>query len=193
MLKIESGKPWIMWPDIMANNFIDNPANKVFDSEGDFKFIIIFELEEPVKEKGTLFAKLPSYFGFDLEDYGFMLIVTEKDTDPEYITINFEWELNKKYELIVKKISGVLSVTLNEVTYITKFLKKGIAGDPNSHIIFGSGNFPKNGFNLNYREFTVHEMEIFKDGDLICQHDFKEFVFGKYVDVTGNCNFIHKI
>jgi hypothetical protein len=36
-------------------------------------------------------------------------------------------------------------------------------------------------------------MEIFKDGDLICQHDFKEFVFGKYVDVTGNCNFIHKI
>jgi hypothetical protein len=50
MLKIESGKPWIMWPDIMANNFIDNPANKVFDSEGDFKFRIIFELEEPVKE-----------------------------------------------------------------------------------------------------------------------------------------------
>ena len=44
MLRIEKGNPWAMWPDNLVDNFIDNPANKIFDYEGNFMFHLVFEL-----------------------------------------------------------------------------------------------------------------------------------------------------
>jgi len=182
-----------MWPNLLADNFIENPANHIFDHAGDFKFRLVFELVESIEEKSTLFAKLPSYLGFDLEKYGFLVIITESGKDPEYIPCNYEWEINKKYELIFKKIDNVLSVVIDDVTQIVKFVKSELASDKNSHIIFGAGNFPKNGFNLNYARFNFHDLEIFRDGELISKHTFEEFIYNKSYDTTGNCNFIHKI
>lgn len=193
MLEIKKGEPWIMWPNLLADNFIEDPANKIFDHSGDFKFRIVFELPEKVEEKSTLFAKLPSYFGVDLEPYGFLLIVTEDSMKPEYIPCNFEWETQKKYEMILKKIDNVLSVSIDDITQVVKFVKSSLASDDNSHIIFGAGNFPKNGFNLNYSNLFLYEMEIFRDGSIISKHLFEDFVYNKSYDLTGNCNFIHKI
>lgn len=191
MLKIEKGNPWIMWPNLLSDRFIENPANKIFDHEGNFKFRMVFELFDDITEKSTLFAKLPSYLGIDLEHFGILLIITEKET--EYITYNFQWEIGKKYELVIKKIDGVFSVVIDEVPIIVKFIKSGLASDENSHIIFGAGNFPKNGFNLNYSNYIMHELEIFRDGEIIAKHLFEEFIYNKSYDLTGNCNFIHKI
>lgn len=193
MLEIKKGEPWIMWPNLLADNFIENPANHIFDHTGNFKFRLVFELIESIEEKSTLFAKLPSYLGFDLEKYGFLVIITEAGKDPEYIPCNYEWEINKSYELIFKKIDNVLSVVIDDVTQIVKFVKNELASDKNSHIIFGAGNFPKNGFNLNYARFNLHCLEIFRDGELISNHSFEEFIYNKSYDTTGNCNFIHKI
>ena len=85
MLRIEEGEPWVMWPDNLVANFIDYPANKIFDYNGEFEFKLVFELVAPVKRKSTLFSKLPSYFGIDIEEYGLLLIVTEdtKNTEPQ--------------------------------------------------------------------------------------------------------------
>ena len=45
MLKINKGGPWIMWPNSLVENFIEFPANKIFDFDGDYSFLLEFELD----------------------------------------------------------------------------------------------------------------------------------------------------
>lgn len=193
MLKIKEGEPWIMWPNILGQKFIKDPANHIFDHEGDFSFRLVFELDEAVTKKSTLFAKLPSYFGIDLEDYGILLIVTDNSGKTEYLTCNFEWEANKKYDLLITKEEGAVTVYIDGNALTLYFIEDKLAADPNSHIIFGAGNFPKNGFNLNYLGVTLHELEIIRDTETISKHVFEEFIHGKSYDLTDNCNFLHQI
>jgi hypothetical protein len=84
MLKINKGEPWVMWPDKMVANFIEYPANKIFEYDGNYKFILTFELNEDIVSKSTLFCKLPSYLGIDLELNGITFIVTETNMDTMY-------------------------------------------------------------------------------------------------------------
>ena len=65
--------------------------------------------------------------------------------------------------------------------------------DHSPHIIFGAGNFPKNKTNTNYTEFEFHKFKLITDGRLISEHTFEEFIHNKSVDISGNCNFLHKI
>lgn len=97
MLKIEEGKPWVMWPDILVANFIDYPANKILDYDGDFTFKLKFELTKPIKKKSTLFSKLPSYFGIDLEEYGLLLIVTDESKHTDYLFADNIWNVGEIY------------------------------------------------------------------------------------------------
>ena len=193
MLKIEEGKPWVMWPDILVANFIDYPANKILDYDGNFVFKIKFELTKPIKKKSTLFSKLPSYFGVDLEEYGLLLIVTDNTKKTDYLFGNNIWNVGEIYELEIKKINNVIQVMLNGTSLINYELKNDLASDDISHIIFGAGNFPKNGFNLNYSELILHYLSITKDEMVIAEHYFNQFIHNKSFDETGNCNFIHLI
>lgn len=193
MLKIKEGEPWIMWPNILGQKFIKDPANHIFDYEGDFSFKLVFELEKEITRKSTLFAKLPSYLGIDLEEYGMLLIVTDDKGKTEYLSCNFEWEPNRKYELLITKGNGVITVYIDENALTLYFINDKLAADTNSHIIFGAGNFPKNEFNLNYLEVILHELEIIRDEETISKHVFEEFIHGKSYDLTDNCNFLHQI
>ena len=193
MLKIEEGKPWVMWPDILVANFIDYPANKILDYDGDFTFKLKFELTKPVKKKSTLFSKLPSYFGIDLEEYGLLLIVTDESKHTDYLFADNIWNVGEIYCLTIRKISNTISILLNHRVVINYKLKHKLASDDISHIIFGAGNFPKNGFNLNYSELNLHYLSITKDDTVIAEHNFNQFIHNKSFDETGNCNFIHLI
>ena len=98
MLKINKGEPWVMWPNNLVSNYIDVLGNKIFDEKKNYTFKMIFELTEPVDEKQTLFAKLPSYFGIDLSPEGCLLIYKFEDSiETYYLFEKFVWELNKKY------------------------------------------------------------------------------------------------
>ena len=61
------------------------------------------------------------------------------------------------------------------------------------HIIFGAGNFPKNGYNLNYTDIELYEFKVTQEDKLLCHHTFEEYIYDKSVDLTGDCNFINKI
>jgi hypothetical protein len=193
MLRVEEGEPWVMWPDNLVANFIDYPANKIFDYNGEFEFKLVFELIEPIRRKSTLFSKLPSYFGIDLEEYGLLLIVTEDTKDTQYIFANQTWEVGKKYELIINKQFDFITITINGTQYIRYEVLSKLAKDDISHIILGAGNFPKNGFNLNYFSYILHYISIEKEGMMISEHSFEKFIHNKSYDTTNNCNFIHKI
>ena len=193
MLKIDKGNPWIMWPDSIVENFIENPANKIFDYTGNFTFKLTFSLPNTITEKSTLFCKLPSYFGVDLEENGMTLIVTYDYKETAYLFINYRWEINRPYELVIEKKDNMLNVLVNREKITTFILQGKLASDNTSHIIFGAGNFPKNNFNLNYLEVELEKLQVFQENALISEHDFDVFIHNKSLDKTENCNFIHKI
>lgn len=193
MLKIQEGEPWVMWPDKLVGNFIDYPANKIFDYDGDYEFTIDFEFERPILKKQTLFSKLPSYFGFDLEPNGFTFIYTEEDNNTEYVSVNYQWQHKERYKLKILKRSFEIFIYIDDILIMTEFLKTKLKVDDISHIIFGAGNFPKNGFNLNYFSVILHSVKIIKDSELISDHEFNKFIHNKSFDLTNNCNFIYKI
>lgn len=193
MLKIDKGNPWVMWPNILVGNFIDYPSNKIFDYNCDFEFTLVFELPENIEQKSTLFAKLPSYLGIDLESYGILFILSEVGEQTKYITHQCKWEINRSYELTIKREGKTLTIDLDKTNIITTEIITSIPDDSNSHIVFGAGNFPQNGFNLNYLSVILHYLSIKKDGELISEHLFDRFIHNKSFDRTNNCNFIYKI
>jgi hypothetical protein len=193
MLKINKGEPWVMWPDKMVANFIEYPANKIFEYDGNYKFVLIFELNEDIISKSTLFCKLPSYLGIDLELNGITFIVTETNTDTMYEFKNYIWQSNKQYKLVIEKVNNKIDILINNEVIFEYVIKNKIASDTISHILFGAGNFPKNGINLNYINVTLHHLEIIKENSLICKHRFETFIHNKSFDETDNCNFIYKI
>lgn len=193
MLKIKEGEPWVMWPNNLVDNFIDFPANKIFDYDGNFDFKVVFQFETPINKKCSLFSKLPDYVGVDIEEYGFTFIYTDENKYTEYLFTDYKWEINTKYQIHIKKRKNVISLYVNESLIFNEFLKNKLASDDISHIIFGAGNFPKNNFNLNYFPVILHNVEIVKEKDLISKHDFEIFIHDKSFDVTNNCNFIYKI
>jgi hypothetical protein len=194
MLKINKGEPWVMWPNNLVTKFIDFPANRIFDHEGDFVFTMVFELVEPITEKSSLLAKLPSYFGIDLLPNGCNFIYSYKDTLETYHSFNeYSWDVNRRYILVIKKEEDKLTLSINDLVIVELSLSFDLAQNDNSHIVFGAGNFPKNGFNLNYFPYIIHYLTIEKDGELISEHKFEEFIHGKSFDLTDNCNFLYKI
>lgn len=193
MLKIKEGEPWVMWPNNLVDNFIEFPANKIFDYDGNFDFKMVFAFEVPITKKCSLFSKLPDYVGVDIEEYGFTFIYTDENKHTEYVFMDYKWEINTKYELHIKKIKNVISVYINDSLIFDEFLKGKLASDDISHIVFGAGNFPKNNFNLNYFSVILHYLSIKKEGILISEHLFDNFIHNKSFDKTNNCNFIYKI
>lgn len=193
MLKIKEGEPWVMWPNNLVDNFVDFPANKIFDYDGNFDFKVVFEFETPITKKCSLFSKLPDYVGVDIEEYGFTFIFTDETKHTEYIFTDYKWEPNKVYNLHIKKRKNVISLYINESLIFNEFLKNKLASDDISHIIFGAGNFPKNNFNLNYFSVILHNVEVVKEKEVISKHEFETFIHDKSFDLTNNCNFIYKI
>lgn len=193
MLRIKEGEPWVMWPNNLVDNFLEHPSNRIFDYNCDFEFNIVFELTDEILSKSTLFAKLPSYLGIDLESQGILFILSEEGLDTRYITHQHSWGVGKKYDLLIKRVNKTLTIDLDSTTIIDIELITSIPDDSNSHIVFGAGNFPQNGFNLNYLSVILHYLSIKKEGVLISEHLFEKFINNKSFDQTNNCNFIYKI
>jgi hypothetical protein len=193
MLKIKEGEPWVMWPNNLVDNFLEFPSNRIFDYNCDFEFNLVFELTEDITQKSTLFAKLPSYLGIDLESNGILFILSEVGSETRYITHENKWEINKKYDLTIKREGKTITIDLDGVNIITTEVITSIPNDSNSHIVFGAGNFPQNGFNLNYISVILYYLSIKKEGETISEHLFDKFIHNKSFDNTNNCNFIYKI
>ena len=103
-----------MWPDLLVGNFNDYPANKIFDHKGDYVFTIEFELVEQITDKVCLFSKLPSYFGVDLRNGGITLTYSEKDKETDYIDANYNWLIDRKYELKIEKKEKNVILTIDK-------------------------------------------------------------------------------
>jgi hypothetical protein len=195
MLNIKEGNPWVLWPNHICDTFPEYPATKQLTGENNFVLSINMIVNKVEGVIGTLFTLLPHYTALDIYEGRLLFTLMNKLGETNYdelphpifdgvqLKVRIEHVAKEKIEIFISQ-RLVLSLDLTE---------KGFAIEDNPHIIFGAGNFPKNGFNLNYTDISLQEFKIEQDGNLLCHHLFEEFIFDKSVDITGNCNFINKI
>ena len=192
MLKISKGKPWIFWPSSICDTFPTNPSNKLLTGDSYFKVEIEGKILEQSDDPQTLFCILPEYTGLNIHD-GKLNFTLTYNTGAEYYNLPFT--IKDNFKIVIEHIPySSFTIFINEYKETYKLSKsKSFGLSQNPHIIFGAGNFPKNGFNLNYTNFNLNSFKIKDENGLTTNHDFKEFIHDKSVDKTGNCNFIHKI
>ena len=194
MLNIKKGEPWVFWPSSICDTFPENPCNKLLSGEHSFEFTIDFKLVEDVVQQSTVFTLIPRYTGLDLFPNETVITITFEDearyyrlppmiSKGENTSIKFDHK-PKQYIKVFINNKEVVSESLHDKVF-------GITESP--HIIFGAGNFPVNNFNLNYVELELLRFSVFQDGNILADHFFEKQIFDKFVDITGNLNFIHKI
>lgn len=216
---INESEPWLLWPDMVSYEINKNEIGKTFEGDTDFTISMRVKILSKGPEKRTLFAKLPNYMGIDIEKENNNLLficnfVKNNEIQPKYLFIGNElgWDFNFITVRYFKKYRK-LEVMINDLVVLDITLENGetlsVGNDP--HIIFGSGNFPKNNFNLNYCSFESDYLIIAKNylsfskinqyynkeetsfEGIVGLYDFNKKTDYKVYDLTGNCNFIHKI
>ena len=194
MLNISKGNPWVFWPNSICDTFPENPANKLLTSENNFTINLDFSYKEGNQKQKTIFALLPCYTGLDIHDTFSVFTVSYKKKTEHY-TLPGMINPDEKNRLVFKhRIKEGIYLYINDILVLSENLNSHELGfDNNPHIIFGAGNFPRNNFNLNYVDLDLYKFEILVNNNLLAKHDFKDFIFDKSVDITDNCNFIHKI
>lgn len=194
MLEIKKGNPWIFWPSSICDTLPLNPANKKLDGFHSFILEFDFTLLDESNDKKTIFSILPKYSGFDVDNGCEIFLYNTGDTHTKVLpkTIVVGKKTNIKFQYIYGK-EIVFQIDDNVMTTIPLTDGEQLGFDESPHIIFGSGNFPKNGFNLNYTDFNLHNFKLTVDDVLVSHHTFEKFIHDKSYDVTGNCNFIHKL
>jgi|TARA_B110000908_G_scaffold37618_1_gene45202 hypothetical protein len=194
MLKINKGEPWIFWPNSICETFPENAGNKILSNKLNYTMEIDFTLTDESDLDKTLFALVPRYTGFNINNDGISFTITFQD-DVEYYSLP---HIITPHELTKLKLNHIykdkIELQLNDEIILSVDLSKREMGlDDSPHIIFGAGNFPKNITNTNYTEFEFHKFKLTSNEEIVSDHTFNEFIHNKSVDISGNCNFLHKI
>jgi len=194
MLKINKGEPWIFWPNSICETFPENAGNKILSNKLNYTMEIDFILTDESDLQKTLFALVPRYMGLNINDNDISFTTTFED-DVQYHSLP---HIIVPHELTKLKLNHIynnrLELYLNDEIILNVDLhEKELGLNDSPHIIFGAGNFPKNKVNTNYTEFEFHKFKLTSNGETISDHMFNEFIHNKSVDITGNCNFLHKI
>jgi hypothetical protein len=156
--------------------------------------------------------------GLDIEkeNNNLMLILNlNKNGETDWKYLFSETQIGYEFNLLTfrfNKTNKILEILVNDNIAIEYKLQDdetlSIGYEP--HIIFGSGNFPSNGFNLNYCEYDMDFLMISKsyksifeiynikdnlimDNSIVGLYDFKKHTDYKIYDLSENCNFLHKI
>jgi len=214
---IKKGEPWLLWPNISSYDINTGNISETFEGNTDFTLAINLMALSPKSSKRTLFAKLPNYCGIDIEENDTPLLILNllKNGKETYKYLTSQTVISEGFNMLVyryNRSNKILEVLVNEEIAISYQLEDdetlSVGSDP--HIIFGAGNFPKNGFNLNYFSFQTDFILIAKsyktfseivkiktdgifDQSVIGLYDFKKRTDYKIYDLSKNCNFIHKI
>jgi hypothetical protein len=215
---IKNGEPWLLWPSMVSYDINTGEIGKTFEGDTDFTLSMYVKVLTNSSDKRTIFAKLPNYMGLDIEkeNNNLMLILNlNKNGETEWKYLFSETQIGYEFNLITfrfSKTKKILEILVNDLTAIEYKLEDdeslSIGYEP--HVIFGAGNFPSNGFNLNYCEYDIDFLMISKsyksvfeiynikdnlilDDTIVGLYDFKKHTDYKIYDLSENCNFLHKI
>jgi len=195
MLNIKEGNPWVFWPSHICDTFPENPANKILTGNEPFEVYVDMVVKKTEGVIGTLFTLLPHYTAMDIYEGRVLFTMMDEDRKTTYWDLPFALFDNARMRIQWKHVPNKsFDVFINErPVYSVDLTEKSFAHDSDPHIIFGAGNFPKNGYNLNYTEIELREFKVIQNNELLCHHEFNDFIFDKSVDLTDNCNFMNKL
>lgn len=193
---IDKGEPWMFWPSHICDTFPENPGNKLLTGKNNWEIQIRFSLPEILSnERQSIMTLLPHYTSFEIQGEEVHLACTGVSGETHYYRVRFPLEIDREYAFTWRHQGeyGLMCVIDDFQIWNFASAKDPLAAPEEPHVIFGAGNFPKNGFNLNYTELDMKEFRLWADTDLVAYTRFDEIIFDKVVDKAGNCNFIHKI
>lgn len=212
---INKGEPWIVWPKKYSHGLCKKDINDSLQGKNDFTLGITFKLLTEGPDKRTIFSRLPNYLGLDIEkEDNNVLFIIKTILDGEekayYEFSNFSLK-DKFYDFLIRfnKKNKFIDLTVDGDTLFRIDLDETeeLNTSDDSHIIFGSGNFPHNGFNLNYSELDIKQFFISEEflpikeytieelQNLSCTglYDFEKRTDYQIWDYTDNYNLIGKI
>lgn len=194
MIDIKKGFPWVFWPSSICDTFPENPANKILSGDQYFHLTFKLKLKDNSDLQKTLFAIVPRFTGLDLYKDKMILTVTCED-GPIYTELPPLVKYNEEVIISLEHTpKGNFTLFIdNEVVHVIDLKERVFGLSDSPHILIGAGNFPKNDFNLNYTDFELYEFIVKDENEIVSHHKFEEFIFDKSVDITGKCNFIHKL
>jgi hypothetical protein len=194
MLNISRGNPWLFWPDSICDSFPETPGNRILTGEHYFKFTLVFTLNDTSDSQKTIFTIVPKFTGLDIYPNSSTLVITCEDKT-EYFKLPKLFNVGEKVKCVVEHSpKEFFRLFINDKLIYNLELNGRVFGiEKSPHILLGSGNFPDKDFNLNYTDLDLFEFKLENSEQVIAHHLFNEFIFDKSVDLTGNCNFIHKL
>lgn len=193
-MRISKGSPLVFWPSSICETFPENPSNLLLSGEKEFSFSVEFTIQEEVIDHATVFTLLPRYCGLDVYNNKSIITITYEEEAKYYDIGNIIQPFKRTLVTFQNLPKDKFVVFINREAVLEENLSEKTLGISNApHIIFGAGNFPKNDFNLNYVNMDLHSFKINHQGSEVTNHLFEEKIFDKFVDTTGNLNFIHKI
>jgi hypothetical protein len=187
----------VLWPSSICSSFYDLPANQVISGDKHFKFELEFKINEVSKntgERGSIISINPNYFV--LHYYNDVVSAIHMSTDGRkrhnvhediYRTI----KIGQVHKLKIENIDfSSFNVYIDDKKVLST---QNFNVTNNPQVFIGSETFPTASQDLNSCDMDLYDFKLYHDDKLIAHHDFNNIIHNKFVDLTNNCNFIHKI
>ena len=192
MRNTADGKCWSLEPSIVCDTFPEDPVNRYINGDHKWKIVLKCKLNEVQKGDACVLSILPSYIALDIHKENFFFTITYEDDSTEYdilpIDIYNGQRISITYEHTPKQN---FSVFINNEEMINFDLtKKGIKSGVNSCVVIGSNTFISDHLSKP-ADLDLYEFKVYINDILECNHDFKNIIFNKSYDKTGNLNFLH--
>lgn len=194
MKNIKTDETWVMWPTSICPSFFDFPGNAAISGNNKFSFEFEFKLNSFVGERATIISINPNYFVFHY--YSEITSAIHMSTDGRkrhnihediYNTI----KLGKVHKIRVENLYfSEFNVYIDDIKVMST---KNFNTTNDPQIFFGSETIPHNESNTNSCDIDLISFKLYRDDELISDHDFNTIINNKFVDKTNNCNFIHKL
>jgi hypothetical protein len=190
MLSIRNKEPWAFWPTRVCPSFFDLAGNQIITGRYDFKLEIDFSIVGTHSDKNTIFSILPIYTAFNYYNEHMSNIDIHTEDGMKWCEIKDIVSIGKRHKIVLQNKKSTLTFYIDgkEIIKVNNF---SYVEDP--QLVLGAGNFPWHDENHHYCDIDLYEFKLYHNNDLISHHLFNEFIYEKSVDLTGNCNFIHKI
>lgn len=194
MTNIKVDETWVLWPTKICPSFHDLAGNQLMSGNKNFTAELDFKINKVNGERGTILSINPNYFVLHYYNEYLSAVHMANNDSPSHnvhVDIPYIIKIGERYNLkIVNLDSSDFFVYINDrkVVSTQNFVK---TDDP--QIFIGSETFPWNSPDLNSCDMDLYRFKLYHNDILVCDHDFNNIIHNKFVDLTNNCNFIHKL
>lgn len=197
MTNIKTNEILAFWPSSICPSFFNTSGNSVISGNSNFVFELEFKINsvsENTGERGTILSINPNYFVLHYYNENLSAIhmaTNGNETHNIHQDIPNLIKLNKPYKLKVINVdSSEFKVYIDDVIVLSTN-NFNTTKDP--QILIGSETFSSDTPEVNSCDIDLYDFSLYHNDVLIAKHDFNKIIHNKFVDLTNNCNFIHKL